>query len=207
MEKRLDRLEQRLGGQKPGTGEPLLMVDVCTWPLAGQDAFLAGTPKEREELIFAHTGRRPPATPSGVRRNARRLVPPAPAVSICPLRTTAARLPLPGGVAGELRVAVRLGPPLAGPQAAFAPSDHGYAAVATLKVVGIMLRTLPIRRAHRRVLGIDVIELLVGVRLTLGDQRKRDAGDGRTPQRLSSIHQPGSPPSEPAPGTGSNARC
>src|SRR4051812_26550329 len=145
------------------------------------------------------------------RRKRCRLVLPAPAVALCPRRgdavlgrpprPAASLLPLPSGVAGELRVAVRLGPPLAGPQATLAPSDLGYAAVGTLKVVGIVLRTLPIRRAHRRVLGIDVIEPRVSVRLTLGDQRKRDAGDGRTPQRLSSIHHPGSPLSEPAPGT------
>jgi hypothetical protein len=61
MEKRLSRIEKQLGSEHEDYGS-LLMVDVCTWPLADQDAFLAGTSQEREALILSHTGRRPAAT-------------------------------------------------------------------------------------------------------------------------------------------------
>ena len=62
MEKRLDKIEKQLGGQEPGDSEPILMVNVCAWLLADQDAFLVGTDEEQVALIERHCGRRPPPT-------------------------------------------------------------------------------------------------------------------------------------------------
>jgi hypothetical protein len=62
MERRLTRIEKQLGEQEPGVGEPILMVNVCHWPIADQERFRVGTPEERVNLIERHCGRRPPPT-------------------------------------------------------------------------------------------------------------------------------------------------
>jgi hypothetical protein len=75
-ERRVTRLEQRLGGQDLDTGGPLLMVNVRAWPVEDQDAYRHGTADERGDLTEAHTGRRPP--PAGPRGAIRCIVDMAP---------------------------------------------------------------------------------------------------------------------------------
>ena len=69
MEKRLDRLEQRMGAGEPERGQ-MAFVDLPSWPAAACEAFLAaeaaGDTATADRLVFEHTGVRPTYTGSGV---------------------------------------------------------------------------------------------------------------------------------------------